>query len=82
MSRITFTDEQLLDAFEYLDSLRTSGVTNMNGATPYIQRRFGYGDDEAIKLLLLWQKTFSRKAIDTVDNRVAAALALLAHEVP
>jgi hypothetical protein len=26
--------------FDYLDRLRDSGVTNMYGATPYLQRKF------------------------------------------
>ena len=29
------------EVFDYLDILRESGVTNMFGATPYIQEEFG-----------------------------------------
>lgn len=49
------TDEHL----EFLDELRESGVTNMYGASPYLQRAFPLDKDEAIKVLSYWMKTFS-----------------------
>ena len=44
--------------FEYLDDLRESGVANMFGATPYIQKEFGVSKKEARELLLNWMKQF------------------------
>jgi hypothetical protein len=29
------------EAFDFLDNLRDSGVTNMFGARPYLERQFG-----------------------------------------
>ena len=52
------SDEHL----EFLDSLRESGVTNMYGATPYLEEAF---DDlkrgEATKVLGYWMKTFTQR---------------------
>lgn len=39
---------------DFLIELRDSGVTNMWGATPYIQREFGLNHDEAKDILLEW----------------------------
>jgi len=50
------TEEHL----EYLDDLRESGVTNMYGATPFIERRYPeLTEKEATEILLYWMKTFS-----------------------
>lgn len=46
---------------EYLDGLRESGVTNMYGARPYIQREFGVSSEEAGAILSDWMKTFSQR---------------------
>ena len=42
----------------YLDKLRESGVTNMFGATPYLQNEFGLEKKEARRILLYWMETF------------------------
>jgi hypothetical protein len=47
--------------FEYLDALRESGATNMYGATPYIQKRFGTTRYEAQRLLTQWMETYSER---------------------
>ena len=49
------------EAFEYLDELRESGVTNMFGATPYLVEEFGISEKEARKLLAEWMRTFSKR---------------------
>ena len=50
------TEEHL----EYLDDLRESGVTNMYGATPFIERRYPeLTEKEARETLTYWMKTFS-----------------------
>jgi len=48
-----YTDEQE-EMFAYLEQLRQLGVTNMKGATPYLQEHFEIPYDEAEKTLLLW----------------------------
>ena len=40
--------------YDYLDALRLSGVTNMFGAAPYLQREFGLSSREARDILLQW----------------------------
>jgi len=44
--------------FEYLNDLRESGVVNMFGAAPYIQKEFDVSRKEAMKLLFYWMKQF------------------------
>jgi hypothetical protein len=51
------SDEHL----EFLDELRASGVTNMYGASPYLQRAFKLGKAEAIKVLSYWMHTFGER---------------------
>ena len=47
---------------EYLDDLRESRVTNMFGATPYLQEMFPeLSKKEAKKVLVYWMKTFSER---------------------
>lgn len=48
----------------YLDALRDSGVTNMFGASSYLEREFGMPHDEAIKMLSEWMRTFSQRYPD------------------
>ena len=50
-------DEYLL----FLDELRESGDTNMYGATPYLQERFGLDKAEARQVLGYWMKTFGQE---------------------
>ncbi len=52
-----YTDQEV---FDYLDTLRESGVTNMFGAGPYIEAEFGVDKKEARRLLLEWMKQFKR----------------------
>jgi hypothetical protein len=50
------------DYFEYLDNLRESGVTNMYGAVPYLQREFPELDKDLAKhFLLKWMRTFAQR---------------------
>ena len=52
------TAEELSNYFEFLDDLRESGVTNMWGAGPYLQRAFSRGKDEAMDVFLKWIGSF------------------------
>ena len=45
--------------FDYLDTLRESGVTNMYGAAPYLQQEFpelSYDHAQAVYVLQRWMK--------------------------
>ena len=42
--------------FEYLDDLRDSGVTNMFGASAYLEDEFYLGRAEARQILLEWMQ--------------------------
>ena len=55
-----FTDDEMRGFLEYLDDLRKSGVTNMFGATPYLEREFpALSRKEAGDILGYWMETFS-----------------------
>ena len=47
--------------FNYLDQLRESGITNMFGASPYLQEAFDLDRYEAKDVLLEWMQTFSTR---------------------
>ena len=49
------------EAFLFLDALRESGVTNMFGATPYLQEEFDISGKEARKILVEWMETFKER---------------------
>ena len=54
-------DEGLLlrhEAFQYLDELRESGVTNMFGARPYLVEEFNISTNEAGDILSDWMKAY------------------------
>lgn len=44
--------------FSYLNELRESGVTNMYGAAPYLQKEFGLSKHEARDILKQWMESF------------------------
>ena len=44
------------EMFNYLDELRESGDTNMWGATPYIQDKFGMSNKDSKLLLVKWME--------------------------
>lgn len=50
--------EAEVQVHEYLDDLRSSGVTNMLGAGAYLQRDFGLGEAEARTILVSWMKAY------------------------
>jgi hypothetical protein len=55
--------------YSYLNVLRDSGVTNMFGASPYLQEEFGLSRREAKEVLMSWMKSFSAGASKTEDGR-------------
>lgn len=73
---LTTGDRRTLDRwteyFVFLDVLRESGVTNMYGASPYVQEEFSVNRDKAAKILSAWMKTFDHDK--SPSERAAAAL--------
>jgi len=49
---------EYFEEFEYLNTLRESGVTNMFGATPFLQEAFDISKSEARTILGLWMSSF------------------------
>ena len=47
--------------FNYLESLRDSGVTNMLGAAPYLQKQFGLDKYEAKDILIEWMSSYGER---------------------
>lgn len=43
----------------YLENLRKSGVTNMFGAAPYLEKSFGLSRKEAQEILADWIKNYN-----------------------
>ena len=43
----------------FLENLRKSGITNMYGATPYLEHAFGIDHTDASKILLDWMKNYN-----------------------
>jgi len=59
MSNLRETTELEQEAFEYLNDLRESGVTNMFGARPYLMEDLELDKNKAGKLLSTWMKVFN-----------------------
>lgn len=45
----------------FLDVLRSSGITNMFGAGPYIEKHFKVKRNDASNFLHEWMRTFSER---------------------
>ena len=52
-----YTDFEI-ECFDYLERLRQSGVTNMFGACPYLERRFKISPTEASRVLSKWMRNY------------------------
>ena len=52
-----------IEMFEYLDTLRESGVTNMFGAGQYLQQAFDIDKREAKNILLEWMNTYAERQV-------------------
>lgn len=44
----------------FLEELRRSGVTNMYGSAPYVEREFGVSHKEAIRIVSDWMQNYNR----------------------
>ncbi|MGB4950765.1 MAG: hypothetical protein WBO55_09030 [Rhizobiaceae bacterium] len=49
------------EVFDFLDTLRDSGVTHMWGARPYLQETFGFDRDTAAGWLTRWMESYGRR---------------------
>lgn len=47
--------------YDYLDDLRESGVVNMFGARPHLEREFKLAKQQASDILTDWMKTYSER---------------------
>jgi hypothetical protein len=48
------------ELFDYLNTLRETGVVNMFGATPYVQEAFDLTKKEAQAILKEWMENYGR----------------------
>jgi len=62
------------DMHVFLDDLRDSGVTNMFGAAPYLQKEFGLEKGEARQVLANWMQSFSENLDERIDYDEALTL--------
>ena len=60
---ITQTEKEI---FYFLNDLRESGRTNMFGASPYIESKFGIDKYEARKILAKWMDNFNSDGYDNL----------------
>lgn len=61
MTDINITEEQREEYYVYLDGLRESGVTNMFGASPYLEKKFKLKYNVANTVLTDWMNSFSKR---------------------
>lgn len=58
------------DMHTFLNDLRDSGVTNMFGAAPYLQKEFGIDQKSARQVLANWMQSFSEN-LDYKDRKLS-----------
>lgn len=52
---------ELQEKYNYLERLQRSGVTNMFGAGPYLERAFNLSNKEARDVLISWMDAHSKE---------------------
>jgi hypothetical protein len=57
---MTHTKVELEEAFEYLEELRDSGITNMYGAAPYLAAEFSITNSDAREILSKWMESYRK----------------------
>jgi len=62
-------NKEWIPHYIYLENLRSSGVTNMFGATPYLEQARGLSKSEAISVLSSWMEHYSALTEDGVITR-------------
>ena len=56
---ITENEDEYMKYFDWLEGLRQSGITNMFGASPYLEAEFGLSETDAVKILVYWMNHYS-----------------------
>ena len=65
------SSENEIEVFIYLNELRESGITNMFGASVYIEEEFGYDRRTSISLLTTWMDNFNEEGnYDTINTDI------------
>ena len=70
----TVNEGAVKDMHTFLDALRDSGVTNMFGAAPYLQKEFGIDQKSAREVLANWMQSFSENVNERIDYDEALTL--------
>ena len=56
--KIALPEGMTAEHCKYLENLRVSGVTNMFGASPYLQDEFDLDREQAVTFLSYWMKNY------------------------
>ena len=56
-----------LEAFNFLNDLRETMVTNMFGASKYVEKEFGISRSEASRITNLWMVNFNLDGYDHLE---------------
>ncbi len=59
-------NEEWIEYYQYLENLRQSGVVNMYGAGPYLEKAAGIDSYEAMDILVSWMENYD----DLVANGI------------
>tara|TARA_Y100001951_G_scaffold78105_1_gene65635 strand:- start:15 stop:272 length:258 start_codon:yes stop_codon:yes gene_type:complete len=62
-------NKEWIPHYIYLESLRQSGVTNMFGASPYLEQARGLSKSEAISVLSSWMENYDALIEDGVISQ-------------
>ena len=54
--------EEHSEYYKWLEFLRLTGITNMYGARPYLERQFGLSKEEAADVLYEWMTNYDELA--------------------
>jgi len=58
---MTYIDIEKQEFFDYLDTLRETGVVNMFGAAPVLQEAFDMTRADARAILKEWMETYGKR---------------------
>lgn len=61
--------KEWMQYYKYLEELRQSGITNMFGASPYLQEEFDLDRKEADEILMNWMRNYE-EIIKEIESEV------------
>ena len=67
--RMSTYNKEWIPHYIYLEALRTSGVTNMFGASPYLAAATDLSSSEASNVLVSWMENYEALIEDGVITR-------------